>query len=191
MKQKIIILSVSAVLCILLGAKIGWEARRPAACPECPEIALSTVVERDSSVERAAITHTVPAMTITRTTKSVGTYQRDTGAYSIRGIIEEVNCWTVKSVEQDSARIGISICSRALSVFPPADLETTIEYTPSPRVRILDRTNNVTSVCPDPPKPKRWGLTVGPYVGIGVDIRGAPQAQVGIGLSWGYRIKAR
>jgi len=189
-KQKIIILSIGAGLCILLGVKIGWEIHRPVKCPECPEIVSASIVERDSIVEKATITHTMPVVTIMPTTRQVSTYLRDT-AGTVRETVKEMRCWTARSVERDSAIIGVSICSRALSATPPADLETTIDYTPSPRIRIVERTNNLSAVCPDPPKPKRWGLTVGPYAGVGVDIRGVPQAQVGIGLSWGYRIKAR
>ncbi len=195
MNRKAWIFIIIGVTSMLLGMKIGWDIHSPPKCPECPEIVPQTLTERDSSIQQPTVTNTVPAASITSTVVYEPVYRSikdpDSGGASIREEKQAVNCWNFDVVEPDSARIAVHICSRSFAVEPPADLVPKIDYTASPQIRVIERTNNVIQPCPDPPKPKRWGMTVGPYVGYGVNVFGKQNIQVGIGLSWGYRIRAR
>lgn len=193
MKRNVLICIVGVILTMLLGLKIGWDIHRPKDCPDCPEFVPLTHSERDSSVRQPTVELIVPTKGITSSTKYVPVFHRPGVADSVTAAtvtetLDTLNCWNIPAQAPDSASIVMHLCSRSLSVQPPADLSPTVEYTASPRVRIIERVNNVALPCP---QPRRWGMTIGPYVGAGVNVFGKPQAQVGIGLCWGYRIKAQ
>jgi hypothetical protein len=185
------ILAIAAAV-FLLGLQSGYGLHRPPKCPDCPQVVPQALTVRDSSVQQPTVTLTVPRAAVRPSREYRESFHRvpavDSGRVELRAVQEPVNCWTFPVRAPDSALIIGHLCSRMLPEMPPADAAMTLEYTAPPRVKIIERTNNVFQPCPAPPTPRRFGWVVGPYVGAGVTWLGQPTVSAGFAVVWGLKL---
>lgn len=180
-------LMAALILVFVLGIQTGYGLHK---CAPCPEITPQTLYVHDTVEAPITTTQSVPVAMVKPRTIQQPVYRKvpatDSTPATVQTTSESVNCWDIPApIEPDSSRTTVRLCSRAFSILPPADMTTEIERTAPQKVRIVERTSLITL---PPPVAKRWGLTIGPYLGAGFDWLGRPCMSAGIAITAGYRV---
>ena len=176
------------VIGLLIGIPIGRYTVRCPECPKCPEVVGVTERTVDSSIERATVTAVVPR----DTTKPMAHKVKPKPPAPVPapdpvviGYPEETAVYypEYKKVMPDSALVGVQFATTD----PPGDI--IVNYTPSPKIKVKTIDKTIQIPCDPCPPAKRFGWTVGPYAGIGIDANKQPVISAGVCISYGWRFK--
>lgn len=163
-----------AVLCFIMGLVIG-ASKKVKPLPVSPVTITQLVHDTTVIVKRDTIKIQV---------NKIKYYTRvDTVRVRDSAVPQQRNCVTFPLLLSDSSVIAVSQCSKSSL---PDDLEFEAEYLEKrERVRIVDniRVDTVRIA------PKRFGFTLGPSAGVGIDINNIskPAYFIGATLSYGWR----
>jgi hypothetical protein len=156
---------------IVIGFLFGWMVKPVKKCPEhkCPEIV---------AVSDTIITHDTVKTPVYR---SEIRYTRDTVHDTIEGkpVTYGENCYLIEDEKQG---VTAEICSKEFPSYKPLDLHGSIVVARSPDTQ---RTIRYVDTVRIPPARKWFAISVGPYIGYGVD----KKLNIGAGLTIGIKLK--
>jgi hypothetical protein len=172
----------------LIGIPIGRYTVRCPECPKCPEVVGVTERTVDASIERATVTAVVPRDTMkpmAHKAKPKPPAVAPALDPVVIGYPEEtiVHYPEYNKLMPDSAFIKVDFATTD----PPGKVN--FYYTPSPKIKVREIQKTIQIPCDPCPPAKRFGWTVGPYAGIGIDANKQPVISAGVCISYGWRFK--